>query len=50
MESDRENFNKNKIIINNYNLKFFLTTNNSIDYYANISRSDTFNNLAFLKS
>lgn len=42
--------NKNKIIINNYNFKnFFLTTNNSIDYYANISRSDTFNNLAFFK-
>ncbi len=41
---------KNKIIINNYNFKnFFLTTNNSIDYYSNITRSDSFNNLVFFK-
>ena len=41
---------KNKIKINNYNFKnFFLTTNNSIDYYSNITRSDTFNNLVFFK-
>ena len=41
---------KNKIIINNYNFKnFFLTTNNSIDYYSNITRSESFNNLVFFK-
>ena len=39
-----------KIIINNYNFKnFFLTTNNSIEYYSKITRSDTFNNLVFYK-
>lgn len=42
--------NKKKIIINNYNFKnFFLTTNDSIEYYSKITRSDTFNNLVFYK-
>ena len=42
--------NNNKIIINNYNFKnFFLTTDNSIEYYTKITRSDAFNNLVFYK-
>ena len=42
--------NNKKIIINNYNFKnFFLTTDNSIEYYSKISTSDIFNNLVFHK-
>ena len=42
--------NNKKIIINNYDFKnFYLTTNNSIEYYSKITKSDTFNNLVFYK-
>ena len=50
MECYKTIFNNKKIIINNYDFKnFYLTTNNSIEYYSKITKSDTFNNLVFYK-